>query len=51
MTVQVADPHAHIQRLVLVVKTATVLRVYTTEEQRSILRFFVGKRPQSKGYS
>jgi hypothetical protein len=29
---------------------AAVLEVYTTEEQRSVVRF-VGKKPQYKGYS
>jgi hypothetical protein len=33
MTVQVADAHAHVQRLVSVVKMTTVLEDYTTEEQ------------------
>jgi hypothetical protein len=34
----------HIQRLVLVAKMTTVLEQYTTEEQRSVVRFFfVGK--------
>jgi hypothetical protein len=39
MTDKAADPHAHVQRLVLVVKMATVLEGYTTEEQRSVVRF------------
>jgi hypothetical protein len=39
MTVKVVDAHAHIQRLVLVVKMATVLEEYTTEEQRSVVPF------------
>jgi hypothetical protein len=39
MQVQVADAHAHIQRLVLIVKLATVFQVYNTEEQRSVVRF------------
>jgi hypothetical protein len=39
MTAQVADAHAHVQRLVSVVKVATVLEEYTTEEQRSVVRF------------
>jgi hypothetical protein len=38
MTVYVADAHAHVQGLVSAVKTATVFE-YTTEEQRSFLRF------------
>jgi Tat protein secretion system quality control protein TatD with DNase activity len=40
MTVYVADAHANVQRLVSVVKMATVLEEFTTEEQRSILHFF-----------
>jgi hypothetical protein len=51
MAVQVADVHAHVQRLVSVVKMATVLETYTTEEQRSLMRFSVGKTTQCKGYS
>jgi hypothetical protein len=47
MTVYVAEAHAHVQRLVLVVKMAIVLEEYTTEEQRSVVRF-VGKRTQCK---
>jgi hypothetical protein len=33
MTVYVADAHAHVQRLVSVVKKDTVLDEYTVEEQ------------------
>jgi hypothetical protein len=32
MTVEVAEAHAYVQRLVSVVKMATVLQEYTTEE-------------------
>jgi hypothetical protein len=39
MIVYVSDAHAHVQRLVLVVKMATELEEYTTEEQRSFVRF------------
>jgi hypothetical protein len=39
MTVEVADAHAHVQRLVSVVKMVTVHEEYTTEEQRSVVRF------------
>jgi hypothetical protein len=39
MTVQVADAHEHAERLVSVVQMATVLEVYTTEEQRSFVCF------------
>jgi hypothetical protein len=45
---------AKVQRLVSVVKMATVLEAFTTEEQRFVVRFFVGgggKRNQCKGYS
>jgi hypothetical protein len=41
MTVYVAD--AHVQRLVSVVKMATVLEEYTTEEQLSVVRFLWAK--------
>jgi hypothetical protein len=34
-----------------VVKMAIVLEGYTTEEQRSVVRFFVSKRTQWKGNS
>jgi hypothetical protein len=34
MPVEVADAHAHVQRLVSIVKTATVLEKYDEEEQR-----------------
>jgi hypothetical protein len=37
ITVCVADEHAHVQRLVLVVKMPTVFEEYTEEEQ-SLLR-------------
>jgi hypothetical protein len=41
----------HVQRLVSVVKMATVLEEYTAEKQRSVVRFFfVGKRAQCEGY-
>jgi hypothetical protein len=39
MTVYVADAHAHVQTLVSVVKTATVLEGYNTEEQCSVCAF------------
>jgi hypothetical protein len=48
MTVLVAD--VHVQKLVSVVKMATMLEAYTTEEQRPGV-FFVGNRTQCKGYS
>jgi hypothetical protein len=45
------DAHAHVQRLVSVVKMATVLEEYTKEEQRYVVRYFLSKRTQYKGYS
>jgi hypothetical protein len=39
MTVEVEDAHAHVQRLVLVIKMVTVLDECITEEQRSVVRF------------
>jgi hypothetical protein len=51
MTVYVADAHARVQRLVSVVKMAIVLEECSTEEQRSFVLFFVGKRTHCKGYS
>jgi hypothetical protein len=39
MSVYVEDVHAYIQRLVSVVKMATVLEGYTTKEQRSVVLF------------
>jgi hypothetical protein len=43
MTVWAADAHAHVQKLVSVNKMATLLQGCTTEEQRSVVRLFVGK--------
>jgi hypothetical protein len=37
MSVYVADAHAHVQRLISVVKMATMLQDFTTEEQLSVL--------------
>jgi hypothetical protein len=51
MTVYVADVHVHVQRLVSVVKMATMVEECITEEELSIVRFFVGERTQCKGYS
>jgi hypothetical protein len=42
MSVYVSD--AHVQRLVLVVKMATVLDECTAEEQRSVVRFMWVRR-------
>jgi hypothetical protein len=39
MAVYVADAHAHVQRLVLVVKMASVLKECSTEDQRSGVHF------------
>jgi hypothetical protein len=38
-TVKVADAHAYVQKLVSVVKMATVLEECATDEQRSVVRF------------
>jgi hypothetical protein len=43
MTVEVADSHVHLQRLVSVVKMATVLEECSSEEQRSVLLFLCAK--------
>jgi hypothetical protein len=48
MTVWVADAHAHVQRLISVVKMAIVLEEYTTEEHSSIVRFLWAKRLNAK---
>jgi hypothetical protein len=50
--VLVADAHANIQRLVSVIKMATMPEGCTTEEQHSVVRFFFcGQRAQCNGYS
>jgi hypothetical protein len=51
MRVSVPDAHAHVQRLVSVVKMVIMLEETTIEEQRSVVRLLVGKRTQYKGYS
>jgi hypothetical protein len=48
MTVQAAGVHAHVQRLVSVVKMAIVREEYTNKEQRSVVRFLCIKRLNSK---
>jgi hypothetical protein len=48
MTVSVADAHAHVQRLVSVVKMATVLEECTNEEQSSVVRFLWAKGLNAK---
>jgi hypothetical protein len=48
-TIQLRD--AHVQRLVSVVKMATVLEEYTSEVQLFLVRIlFVEERTQCKGY-
>jgi hypothetical protein len=42
--------HAHVHRLVSVVKMATMLEECIAEEQRSVVRSSVGKRTQCKRY-
>jgi hypothetical protein len=48
MTFWVADAHAHVHRLVSVVKTATVLEEYTTKEQRYVVHFLWSKGLNAK---
>jgi hypothetical protein len=48
MTVQVADAHVHVHRLVSVVKMATVLEDCTNEEHCSVVRFLRAKRLNAK---
>jgi hypothetical protein len=43
MTVLAVDAHAHVQRLVCVVKLATALEGCTTEDQGSVVRFLWSK--------
>jgi hypothetical protein len=43
MTFLVVDVHADVQRLVSVVKMATVLEECNTEEQRSVVHFLWAK--------
>jgi hypothetical protein len=50
-TVHLPEAHAHVLRLVSVVKMAAILEKYTTEEQHSVVHIFVGKRTQRKGDS
>jgi hypothetical protein len=44
MTGHVADPHAHVNRLVSVVKMVTMLRACSAEEQRSVCTFLYGQK-------
>jgi hypothetical protein len=49
MTIWVADAHAHVPGLLSVVKMATLLEEYNTEEQTSVRFFFVWVRgPNAK---
>jgi hypothetical protein len=48
MKVYVTNTHSHVQRLVLVVKMATVLVEYSTEEQLSLLRLLWAKEFSAK---
>jgi hypothetical protein len=43
MTVYVVDAHGHIQKLVSVVKMATVLEECNTKEQPSVVHYLRGK--------
>jgi hypothetical protein len=51
MIVYVGDAHAHVQRLVSVVKMAIVLEECNTEEQRSVAVFLGGKMTQCEGFT
>jgi hypothetical protein len=48
MTVSVAGVYAQVQRLVSVVKMATVLEVYTNGQQRSVVRSMWPKELNAK---
>jgi hypothetical protein len=48
MTVLAAEAHALNQRLVSVVKMATVLQMCTTEKRRSVVRFLLAKGLNAK---
>jgi hypothetical protein len=48
MTVHVADEQAHVQRLVSVVEMTTMLKEYTTAEQRSVVCFMWAKGLNAK---
>jgi hypothetical protein len=48
MTVEVADVHANVQKLVSVVKMATVFEEYSTEEKRSVVLFLWAKGTNAK---
>jgi hypothetical protein len=44
MAVEGPDTHAHVQRLVTVVKMATMLEEYITKEQRTVVLFFSARK-------
>jgi hypothetical protein len=48
MTIYVAEAHAKVQRLVLVVSMATMLEEYITEEQCPVVRFVWAKELNAK---
>jgi hypothetical protein len=48
MIIQVADAHAHVQRLVSVVNMATVFEQCSTEKKRSVVRFLLAKGLREK---
>jgi hypothetical protein len=48
MAVSISDEHAHIQRLVSVVKMATMFEECSNEEQCSVVRFLWGKGHNAK---
>jgi hypothetical protein len=48
MTLQVANEHVHVQKLVSVVKMATVLQEYTSEERSSAVCFLWAKGLNAK---
>jgi hypothetical protein len=45
---QIADEHAHVQRMVSGIKMATVFEEYITEEQRSVVGFLFCGQKNSK---
>jgi hypothetical protein len=50
MSVSVAEAHTHVQRLVSVVKVATVREEYATEEQHSVVRFMYAEGLSAKDF-
>jgi hypothetical protein len=51
MTVKFSDMHAHVRSWFQWSKWRSCLMDYTTEDQRSVVRFSVGKWTKCKGYS